>query len=94
MKTLILFVLLLFPVISFSQYKEVIDEVRTIELVGDTFMITFWGNNRVFNITERNRVIPCLEDAYKAHKKVVLLMDQEAGLIHNCKLFAGELPPQ
>lgn len=90
MKYLLLFLVSL-PVCAAFE-TSAIESVRSIDHSADETMVTFWGNNRVFRLSPDHASVPCIENAAKAAKQVVVSIDTRGGHIKDCKIFSGVLP--
>jgi hypothetical protein len=66
-----------------------IDQVRSMEFKSGTATVTFWSSNQVYRIPRNSRFIPCLENAWKADKDVVLTINKDANVLTGCKLYGG-----
>ncbi len=85
--------LLLFAFISMPVFAAVnIEKVRSIDYDKGEATVTFWGTNHVFRFEEKAAIMPCLENAHKAKKEVVLEMNQESKVVESCKLYGGGDP--
>jgi hypothetical protein len=89
---IILMILLMLPVAWATLDFDEIDEIQSMELVGGTYTVQFWGLNRVFRVAQRNAVVPCLENAFKSQQRVALKLDIQDGLILDCKLAGNPHP--
>ena len=93
MKYLLLFFLFISPVYSAMPINiDMIHEVRTLEhdeLLGEV-RVTFWGNNKVYQMDEGHSSLACLEDAYKSGAQVALSFDPNDRVIIGCKIL-GEV---
>ncbi len=80
--------LFLLPIlISFSTYaSRFADDVRSFERNGDEITVTFSSHSRVHRLDEKNAMIPCLENAFKAKKPVDVIVNDKDGRVMDCKL--------
>ena len=95
MKYFLLIGLISMPVFAATKPAEKtvkIEQVRSIDYDKGEATVTFWGTNQVYRFEEKAAIMPCLENAHKAKKEVVLQMNQEAKVIENCKLYGGGDP--
>ena len=69
-----------------------IDKVRSIDFEKDEAIITFWSTNQVYRLPANATVMPCLENAQKAKKQVVMEVNEDAKLIESCRLYGGGKP--
>ena len=72
--------------------KSVVEQVHSMSLKNGEYTVTFWGNSRVFRLSENDKVAPCLENAVKAKMNVFVQIDSEKGQIQDCKLASKPLP--
>lgn len=73
---------------------DMIDEVRSLEqdeIMGE-IRVTFWGNNKVYQMDESHSAVPCLEEAYKSREQVALSFDQNDRIIVSCRLLNQDMP--
>ncbi|WP_408096474.1 hypothetical protein ACJVC5_15650 [Peredibacter sp. HCB2-198] len=87
--------LLLLSTSAFAVKKfNVIEEVRDIDVdeSRQELIISFWGNGKVFRISEGDAVAPCLKNAYEAQMQVKLTFEENADDIKGCKLVSPSAP--
>jgi hypothetical protein len=88
MKTIVLFL-----AVSLSAWAQEsstkVDQVRSFQIKSDTATVTFWGSNQVYRIPGNSRLIPCLENAWKTDKEVLLMFNKDANVLMGCKLYSG-----
>lgn len=66
---------------------DMIDEVRSLyhdEYTGE-IEVTFWGNSKIYRMSESHPVVQCLEEAYKSRTQVALEFESDQRLITGCK---------
>ncbi len=69
-----------------------VDKIQSLNSDNKEVSVTLWGNSRVFRISKDHSLVPCLENAFKSKQKVALDLDNEAGLILDCKMAGTGLP--
>lgn len=84
--------LLLFFTSSLVQASFTVDKIKSMKLDGTEYEIQFASNNQVFRLSEKNPVIPCLENSVKAEQLVTIEVDRQAGEIRSCRLTPHRLP--
>lgn len=94
MKYLFLFFLLFVSFFANSQRSNVIYTVRSVDADNGKVMVTFWEDNQVYRFEKNSKVLPCLENAYKAKMKVDLVMNKRSDVIEDCKLAGGGFPKE
>ena len=87
--------LLLLSTSAFAVKKfTVIEEVREIgyDEGRQELIVSFWGNGKVFRISEGDAVAPCLKNALEAQMQVKLSFEENADDIKGCKLVSPSAP--
>jgi hypothetical protein len=84
---------LFLPLMALAQVQRSMEihSVRSIDYKDGEATVTFWDDNKVYRLDEKAKVMPCLENGWKAPKEVVIGLD-EKGNILNCKLYGGGFP--
>jgi hypothetical protein len=77
---------------SIDKEFDLIDDVKSLDLLGETYTVKFANLNREFKIPRSNSVIPCLENARKSGMQVALHIDKQGKKIENCYLHSTPGP--
>lgn len=93
MKYLLSILLLSTSALAIKNFN-VIEEIRTYDADEDRkeIVVTFWGNNKVFRISEGDAAAPCLENAWKSKMQVKLTFEENTDEIKRCKLVSPSAP--
>ena len=86
---------LFFSLLTFSAMASTstaVDKIRTMKIEKGTYTVTLWNNNSVLRVSDKSKVVPCLENADKAKMHVAVTIDSEKNTITDCKLFSGPHP--
>lgn len=87
--------LLLLSTSAFAVKKfSVVEEIREIDYDDSRqeMIVSFWGNGKVFRISEGDAVAPCLKNAFQAQMQVKLSFEENADDIKGCKLVSPSAP--
>lgn len=91
MKTILF--LLVISLVAWAQENTLkIDQVKAVDYQDETATITFMRDDQYFYLPTNSSVLPCLDNAWKAEKQVVLLMHKDGKRILECKLYGGGYP--
>lgn len=71
---------------------DLIDDVKSLDLLGDSYSVKFESINREFIIPRSESVIPCLENARKSGMQVALHIDETGKIIEECYLYSTPGP--
>lgn len=58
-----------------------VDKIRSLEIEKGTYTLTLWNNNKVFRLSDKDQVVPCLENADKAKMHVAVTFDSDKNKI-------------
>jgi hypothetical protein len=96
MKYLIAFCLISSSVLAtndaINKEFDLIDDVKSLDLLGETYTVKFESFNGEFKIPRSHSIIPCLENARKSGMQVALHIDRENERIENCYLYSTPGP--
>ncbi len=92
MKYLLAFLLVSTTALASNRNFDLIDDIRSMEILDDSYYVTFQQDNREFAVSKNHSVIPCLENAQKSGMKVALKLDKQGLNIKECRLYSTPGP--
>lgn len=69
-----------------------VDKIKKMYWDGENYTITFTNFEKKIVISEKNQVVPCLENAVKADMEVLIVVDTDIPIVKSCKLYSSSAP--
>jgi hypothetical protein len=90
---LFLFLLLIISSFTWAQDDVIrVEKVHSIDYKDNEATVTFWDTNQVYRLPSNAKVMPCIDNAFKAEMEVALKMKKDAPAIEDCRLYNGGIP--
>ncbi len=69
-----------------------VDRIKHMKWDGESYTLTLTNYYKPITISEKNPVVPCLENAVKSNMEILITVDSDIPMISSCKLYSGSAP--
>lgn len=88
--------LILIMLVSLSAHAAVtqpsVDKIKSMLWDGEKYTLKFTNYEKEIKISDKNQVVPCLENAVKGNMEVLITIDSDIPMVKSCKLYSASLP--